>query len=310
MFNLKRIFKIEKNKADKTELETELVNQYKDAISTLFKTVSFKMDSLGNKNSFYYSDSISNLSNLINKELQSNKALKTTKEIEIFNRTTIDLLNDIVQFFIAIDNYNSRDRDNEVVDDIILFKTNIDDGFKNLGQFDLKIKDYFSKKDSSIAMKEYCLKVIKDSFYFLNNSLYIDIEKCPLKSDYENLLNKLEHSIYNDAVDFKTILNSNKKSKKISEKWYALLYWFELKVSGEEPPINIEGTFIKTKLEEIGRIKCSSSGQNFYKFFKEIDINNHILLVKSFGKDWKEVIKNLSNNNPEITKYIDENYIK
>ncbi len=70
--------------------------------------------------------------------------MKTEKEIEIFNRITIDLLHDIVQFFIAIDNYDGQDI--EVIDDIILFKTNIDDGFKNLGQFELKIKAYFSKK--------------------------------------------------------------------------------------------------------------------------------------------------------------------
>ena len=101
-------------------------------------------------------------------------------------------MKDIVQFFIAVDNYNTRKQDDKVANDIKLFKTNINDGFKNIGQFDIKIKDYFLNKNSSVALKEYCLKVIKESFYFLNNNLYIEFEKCPIQSDYENLLFKLE----------------------------------------------------------------------------------------------------------------------
>lgn len=309
MTNLKGTSKPKKEKANEIQLETDPVNQYKDAISSFFKTVSFEKDNLGNKNSFYYSDSISELSNLFAKELKSNKALETEKEIEIFNRITIDLLKDIVQFFIAVDNYNSRDRDNEAADDIILFKTNINDGFKNVGQFDLKIKDYFSKKDSSIAMKEYCLKVIKESFYLLNNKFYIDIEKCPLKSDYDNLIYKLEHSIYNDVVDFKPTLNSkNKTHKKISDKWYALLYWFELITNGENPPKKIGGNYDKSRIIKIGIKKCNNSGEYFYKHFINIDINNHKQLKAEFGKDWKEEIKKLSDNNIEIIKYIDDKY--
>jgi hypothetical protein len=152
---------------------------------------------------------------LITKELQSNKALKTIKEIEAFNRITIDLLKDIVQFFIAVDNYNNQN--NKVIEDFFLFKTNIEDGFKNLGQFDLKIKDYFSNNDSSIAMKEYCLSTIKKSFYFLNNNFFIYIEKCPLKSDYDNLINILERSISKEEIGLSPMLNPN--SKKINEKF-------------------------------------------------------------------------------------------
>lgn len=306
MTNLKGISKLKKEKANEIRLETELINQYKDAISTLFKTVSFEMDSLGNKNSFYYSDSISVLSNLFTKELKSNRDFKTVKEIEIFNRTTIDLLKDIVQFFIAIDNYNSQD--NKVVEDIILFKTNIEDGFKNLGQFDLKIKDYFSKKDSSIAMKEYCFNIIKESFYFLNNRLYIDIEKCPLKSDYNNLINILEHSIDYKEFDSQPKLNSINKSEKIPDKWYALLYWFELITKGEKLPKKIGGNYDKSKIIQIGIEKCNNSGEYFYKYFIGIDISDEKLLKGAFGEGWKEKIIKLSNNNSKISKYIKEKY--
>lgn len=302
MTNFKGISKIKKDKASKIIIETDLVNQYKNAITNLFNTVSFEKDSLGNRNSFYYSDYISNFSNSLNKELQSNKELSSLKEIEIFNRTTIDLLNEIVRFFIALNKYDSKN--NKVIEDIFLTKTNIDDGFINLGQFDLKIKDYFTKKDSSIAMKEYCLNVIKKSLYFLNNSLYISINKCPLKSDYDNLIYNLEHSINSTEVYFKPILDSNK----IPDKWYALLYWFELMANGEKPPKKIGGNFNKSKIKEIGITKCKNSGEYFYKSFKDIDISNQMHLKAQFGTDWKEEVKKLSNNNTKISKYIEKNY--
>jgi hypothetical protein len=322
-----RIFKLTNDKAKKIKLETDLVNQYKEAISGLFRTVSFEMDSQKNKNSFYYFDLISNFSNSLTKEYQSNTALNTIEEIELFNRMAIDLLKDIVQFFIAIDAYDSRK--NKTKELIILSKTNIEDGFKNLGQFDLKIKGAFSTKDASIEAKEYCLKVIKQSFYMLNNSIYIDIEKCPFQSDFNKLIQKLEHSTSNlndenginsnskkrkskinddrDFIDFTKTLKKP-KTDKISEKWYALLYCFELKVSGKAPPKGSEGTFDKKEIEKIGALKSNKSGQYFYKIFKEIDINNQTLLNNMFGKDWKEKVIKLSNNNANIVKYINENY--
>jgi hypothetical protein len=215
MINFKGLFKLRKEKENEIQLEIDLVNQYKNAISTLFKTVIFEKDSLGEQNAFYYLKTISDLSHSIDKELQTNKDLKTIKEIEDFNRITIDLLKDIVQFFIAVDNYNIRKRDNKVANDIILFKTNINDGFKNIGQFDIKIKDYFLNKNSSVVLKEYCLKVIKESFYFLNNKVYIEIEKCPIQSDYENLLSKLENSISIEDIESSVLLLSNSKKRNI-----------------------------------------------------------------------------------------------
>jgi len=215
MINFKGLFKPRKEKENEIQLEIDLVNQYKNAISTLFKTVIFEKDSLGEQNAFYYLKTISDLSHSIDKELQSNKDIKTIKEIDDFNRITIDLLKDIVQFFIAVDNYNTRKRDDKVANDIILFKTNLNDGFKNIGQFDIKIKDYFLNKNSSVALKEYCLKVIKESFYFLNNNLYIEFEKCPIQSDYENLLFKLENSISSKDIESALLVFSDSKKRDI-----------------------------------------------------------------------------------------------
>ena len=65
------------------------------------------------------------------------------------------------------------------------------------------------------------------------------------------------------------------KAEKYPERWYALLYWFELKVTGKEPPKGVEGTFIKSKILLIGSKKCNSTGLSFYNSFINIDINNN-----------------------------------
>lgn len=102
--------------------------------------------------------------------------------------------------------------------------------------------------------------------------------------------------------------NQLPKAEKYSEKWYALLYWFELKVTGKEPPKGVEGTFIKSKILLIGSKKCNSTGLSFYNSFINIDINNNKNLIRDFGNNWKDVVIKLSNHNTEIIKYLENNY--
>lgn len=133
-----------------------------------------------------------------------------------------------------------------------------------------------------------------------------------LKTTYEFIQGLLPQDINKLAIiigklDFIKNLK-NQKEKILPEKWYALLYWFELKVSGNEPPKNAEGNFIKSEIKAIGASRCNSTGLSFYNNFKDIPINNKGLLTNMFGNDWKDVIKKISNNNPEIIKYIDKNY--
>lgn len=102
--------------------------------------------------------------------------------------------------------------------------------------------------------------------------------------------------------------NQLPKAEKYSEKWYALLYWFELKVTGKEPPKGVEGTFIKSKILLIGSKKCNSTGLSFYNNFINIDINNNKNLIRDFGNNWKDDVIKLSNHNTEIIKYLENNY--
>ncbi|OAZ03643.1 hypothetical protein [Flavobacterium succinicans] len=98
------------------------------------------------------------------------------------------------------------------------------------------------------------------------------------------------------------------KQKKISEKWYALLYWIELNANGEQPPKNIEGAFIRNEIEKIGSNKTNTTGQSFYRHFIDIDLNNEKSINVSFGKDWKDKIKELSNYNQAVVSFIEKKY--
>ena len=98
------------------------------------------------------------------------------------------------------------------------------------------------------------------------------------------------------------------KQKKIAEKWYALLYWIELSANGQQPPKSIEGTFVKSEIEKIGREKTGTTGQSFYREFIKIDLNNERLISKAFSKEWKNEIIRLSNNSLLISNYIEDKY--
>jgi hypothetical protein len=102
----------------------------------------------------------------------------------------------------------------------------------------------------------------------------------------------------------------NKKEKKLPEKWYALLYLLELKATNSKPPTNFEGSFVRSEIEEIGRKRTGSTGQNFYRQTLIINdiINNNSLLVGMFNNKWKETIIKLSNNDKIVIDYLEKNY--
>ena len=106
----------------------------------------------------------------------------------------------------------------------------------------------------------------------------------------------------------KILKNEKPKTNKIPEKWHALHYWFELMAHGKLPPIDLDGAFKKNELVKVGMQKCNSKGQSFYSEFKEIDINNPVLLKKAFGVDWKDEILKLAENDDVTLKYINKKY--
>ena len=144
---------------------------------------------------------------------------------------------------------------------------------------------------------------------------YKDTTEEEIKS---NILGSWARTKPSDFEDYRITLYKQKlnelpkteklKEKRLGDKWYALLYWMELNSNGKRPPIDAEGSFNKDKLMIEGNKRTGKSGQVFYTSFKEIDINNSKAIERSFGKEWKEAIIKLSNNDNKIIDYLKEKY--
>jgi hypothetical protein len=105
-------------------------------------------------------------------------------------------------------------------------------------------------------------------------------------------------------------ITSKEPTKKISDKWHALLYLIEVEVHKKKIPTNNDGDFIKSQLEEIGRQRCKNSGQGFYRQVRDLkdNINSNIGIKRLFNDDWVDVIIELSKNDKKIIKYLNKNY--
>jgi hypothetical protein len=218
----------------------------------------------------------------------------------------------------------------------ILLRKNIKEVFKDFGNQNSNtppkssLQDFFKiKEDSFKAM----IKELRDSGEKEDEiELLINLEKekrfNAYKSSYDNFSinngnvssglskkNKLMKIIVEKTITSKSSNNTELKTleenpKKFPEKWHALLYLLELKVTKNEIPVNREGEFVKNEIEEIGRKRIGSSGQNFYRKIREIVeiLDDNTKLERYFGKDWKKKVINLSNNDIAIINFIEKNY--
>jgi len=103
----------------------------------------------------------------------------------------------------------------------------------------------------------------------------------------------------------------NKPVKKVSAKWYALLYLLELQVTDGKLPNNSDGALIREEIEAIGKQKIiDSTGQSFYRNVLEFkpDIKDCKKLDRIFRNNWRDTIISLSNNNPLIIEHLKKNY--
>ena len=100
------------------------------------------------------------------------------------------------------------------------------------------------------------------------------------------------------------------KPKTVNEKWYALHYLLELKQIGSNPPTNQDGNFIKSEIEKIGKERSGKSGQGFYRqFYKYVStIASAASIERSFGKDWKQYVIEVSKNDADFIKFLKDNY--
>lgn len=172
--------------------------------------------------------------------------------------------------------------------------------------------------------KTFGFKTLKDHFDIsILKNLGYDLDKV---DNHISSINMIMEFIYKKKANFQNCVSQRSHTKsesfsiekdhfqiekiKISERWHALAYLLELKAQGLKPPINLEGDFIKTELEAIGKVRTGLKGQGFYKAVKKHykDLDDPTILKNSFGKDWKGKIIELFNDNDLLKDYLNNHY--
>lgn len=241
-------------------------------------------------------------SNFVDKHLPNLDKIILEKVIKDYDSVTIE---DLKQEF-----WNLIPSLSEIEKCISLIKIKFDNVFRKMP--DPKYYDYFELIQNKDIARRY--KIIKKS----------ELEKFLLKiSIIVEHLNSISDIIIKTYTSFSrgSIIsnevkhNETKHEKEISEesgklkyiaKEYALAYILDLYAKGELLPINrIDGGYDQKTIEKIGESK-GCKGNTFMKAVREvkkIDINKEEDL-KKISKDWKNAVKELSENWGIVRTYL------
>lgn len=109
-------------------------------------------------------------------------------------------------------------------------------------------------------------------------------------------------------LEYKKLLPAIPNKIKISEKYYALYHWVLIEMGREKPfeKDRFTDRYKKPKIIEYGknRYKFKTSGQDFYKYYRDTDISNKVAIAKSFGKGYKDKLIEISNNDADIISHL------
>jgi hypothetical protein len=156
---------------------------------------------------------------------------------------------------------------------------------------------------------DYALEELKTRFkvefikkFEMSNLPYGDQEKIVKPNEKQFSVTK--------SLDSGDLLPLSVLPKKITEKWHALLFLLEVEAHNLKLPVNSDGSFIRSEIEEIGKRKTGSTGQSFYRhIFRLKDVIKDSNKLKGvFGPDWKNTVIELSNNDEIIKNYIEKHY--
>lgn len=102
-------------------------------------------------------------------------------------------------------------------------------------------------------------------------------------------------------------LSESAKSKSISAKYYALLQWFYIELGLRNYfERNNDGDYSRSEIEAYAKENYPNiSHQMFYRTFIEIDITKKDVIRSSFGKEYKDILIEISNNNPILKKHLE-----
>lgn len=95
------------------------------------------------------------------------------------------------------------------------------------------------------------------------------------------------------------------EQENISARFYALYHWILIEM-GKETPFekNENDKYDKNTIENFGQNRYKCSKQGFYRNFINIDITKKTSIPQSFGKEYKQKLITISNNDSNVIAHL------
>lgn len=165
-------------------------------------------------------------------------------------------------------------------------------------------KSILESNDYSIENKKYVLK-----------QMYLTLKEHNDSIHFNDLINEffLLLEPYKEISDFVFKTNEkgaeeNKDKKTYPEKYYALYHWLLIEMGKEKPfeKDSITDRYSKPDIIKFGkeRYKFNTQGQVFYDTYINTDITKKTAIVRSYGKDYKKKLIEISNNDSDVITHL------
>jgi hypothetical protein len=159
-------------------------------------------------NPFYYYSQIRSFIKDKNNFVKTNTNLKSNlTEVLLFNSTLESILIETFKVFRSSINYNIDEV--HIINEFNICKFTLIDNLKVLKSFSQSINIELQNNEinNAIYLKNYCVTQFKSFKSFLSLSLFIDIDKSPLKNDFDEVLTELQNSV--DLKEVEILMKSS-----------------------------------------------------------------------------------------------------
>jgi hypothetical protein len=202
--------KIEPNQSKIILNDIDLIANYKKSILSYISTIINFKDENGKQNPFYYYNRIVEFHTHIDKMLEQNINVKERYNLLFeFNFKIKNCLQDITELFIAFYNYNNKE--SHLINEINIKLFEVENSFRSIKEIKQNIAYNISNGEygNALKIKNYCLPLFEGIRSLLNDSFFIDIDKSPLKNDFDEVLSVIENSITIDEYNSLRNLNED-----------------------------------------------------------------------------------------------------
>jgi len=138
------------------------------------------------------------------------------------------------------------------------------------------------------------------------NELYAELEKSEYCADMD-LVNPIKN--YIDYLNLRlSELSPAPLELKAKAKHYAAYHWLLIEIGKEKPFLkNDDDKYPKADIIKFAKNRYSlNDGQGFYNEFRNIDTTNKVAFARHLGKDYKNIIFDISNNDKDIISALKE----